>query len=83
MLKNIRFIERSFSKRTLELDRLIAQFPTALIANQMPVDIVVPSEGILGAVSNDEKFVITSQLLADDFRSVNPISVLYRRLLNV
>jgi len=44
----------------------------------MPVDIVVPSEGILGACSNDEKFVVTSQLLADDFRSANLVSVLYR-----
>jgi hypothetical protein len=44
----------------------------------MPVDIVVPSEGILGAYSNDEKFLITSQLLAGDFHSVNLLSVLYR-----
>ena len=39
----------------------------------MPVDIVVPSEDILGAYSNVEKFVITSQLLADDFHSTNLI----------
>jgi hypothetical protein len=49
----------------------------------MPVDIAVPSEGILGAYSNYEKFVLPSQLLAYDFRSVNPICVMHRRLLNV
>ena len=42
----------------------------------MPVGIVVPSEGILGAYSNGEKFEITSQLLAGDFHSVNLMSVL-------